>query len=121
MIARGLLLSAIILAAGWYSGRASGEEASVPRQPLAELPRSIGAWAGSIDVPLDREVRDVLGLDDYVNRTYVDASAQPVSLYIGYYKSQRQGDTIHSPQNCLPGAGWQPVEGGAAGIHVADG
>jgi EpsI family protein len=30
-------------------------------------------------------------------------------LYVGYYNSQRQGDTIHSPQNCLPGAGWQPV------------
>ncbi len=34
----------------------------------------------------------------------------PVGLYVGYYASQRQGDTIHSPQNCLPGAGWQPVE-----------
>ena len=33
----------------------------------------------------------------------------PVGLYAGYYRSQRQGDTIHSPQNCLPGAGWRPV------------
>jgi len=32
-----------------------------------------------------------------------------VALYVGYYASQRQGDTIHSPQNCLPGAGWRPV------------
>jgi EpsI family protein len=35
-----------------------------------------------------------------------------VSLYIGYYASQRQGDTIHSPQNCLPGAGWQVLDSG---------
>src|SRR5207253_4229116 len=28
-------------------------------------------------------------------------------LYIGYYESQRQGDTIHSPLNCLPAAGWE--------------
>jgi EpsI family protein len=41
-----------------------------------------------------------------------------VSLYIGYYGSQRQGDTIHSPQNCLPGAGWQPVEGGRVPLDV---
>jgi len=118
MIARATILSAIILAAGWYSGRAAGAEVSAPREALAELPRSIGPWTDSMDVPLDREVREVLGVDDYVNRTYVNASAQPVSLYIGYYASQRQGDSIHSPQNCLPGAGWQPVEGGAVPLDV---
>jgi EpsI family protein len=48
----------------------------------------------------------------------VNAAGQPVSLYVGYYASQRQGDTIHSPQNCLPGAGWQPVEGGSAPLDV---
>jgi EpsI family protein len=41
-------------------------------------------------------------------------------VYVGYYASQRQGDTIHSPQNCLPGAGWRPVETGVAGLHVGD-
>jgi hypothetical protein len=50
-----------------------------------------------------------LGVDDYVNRRYVAGNALPISLYVGYYASQRQGDTIHSPQNCLPGAGWRPV------------
>jgi EpsI family protein len=26
--------------------------------------------------------------------------------------SQREGDTMHSPMNCLPGSGWQPVQSG---------
>ena len=30
----------------------------------------------------------------------------PVSLFIGYFPTQRTGQSIHSPQNCLPGAGW---------------
>ena len=30
----------------------------------------------------------------------------PISLFIGYFASQRTGQTMHSPQNCLPGAGW---------------
>jgi EpsI family protein len=30
----------------------------------------------------------------------------PAFLFIGYYASQRNGQTYHSPQNCLPGAGW---------------
>lgn len=120
MIARAAILSGLILTAGWYSTRATGQEVLAPRTPLAELPRALGPWSGSVDVPLDREVRQVLGVDDYVHRTYVNAAGQPVNLYIGYYASQRQGDTIHSPQNCLPGAGWQPVEGAAVPLNVAD-
>ena len=63
-------------------------------------------------MPIDDESLGVLGVDDYLNRVYGRPSIAPVSLYIGYYASQRQGDTIHSPQNCLPGAGWQAVESG---------
>ena len=33
------------------------------------------------------------------------AASRPIELYIGYYKDQRSGDAIHSPKNCLPGAG----------------
>lgn len=118
MIARAVVLSGLILAAGLYSARANGDEVSAPREALATMPRTLGAWSDPVDLPLDREVREVLGVDDYINRTYVNAAAQPVNLYIGYYGSQRQGDTIHSPQNCLPGAGWQPVEGGPASLDI---
>jgi EpsI family protein len=30
----------------------------------------------------------------------------PISLFIGYFPTQRTGQTIHSPKHCLPGAGW---------------
>ena len=53
-------------------------------------------------------VLTVLGVDDYLNRFYAIRAA-PFGLYIGYYRSQRQGDTMHSPLNCLPGAGWPPT------------
>ena len=32
--------------------------------------------------------------------------SQPIGLFIGYFPTQRTGVTIHSPKNCLPGAGW---------------
>src|SRR5262249_26458845 len=32
-----------------------------------------------------------------------------LGLYAGFYRSQREGSTIHSPLNCLPGAGWSAV------------
>jgi EpsI family protein len=59
-----------------------------------------------------------LGADQYVSRVYGGPKAQVAGLYIGYYRTQRQGDTIHSPLNCLPGAGWQPVSAGRVSIPI---
>ena len=118
MIRRSALLACLIVSAGMYGRHAAGTEASVSREALAALPRQIDGWRAEADVPLDDEVLNVLGVDDYVNRTYATPGMPPVSLYIAYYASQRQGDTIHSPQNCLPGAGWLPVEGGRTSVDV---
>ena len=49
----------------------------------------------------------MLGAGDFLSRLYSsDQSAAPVSLFIGYFPTQRTGTTIHSPKNCLPGSGW---------------
>ena len=108
MIARALLAAAIIVAAGMYASGASAPERLPSRETLATTPVSLQGWQGR-DVALDDDVLAQLGVDDYINRRYMAADAPPVALYVGYYASQRQGDTIHSPQNCLPGAGWRPV------------
>jgi EpsI family protein len=62
-----------------------------------------------------------VGVSDYTNRTFFNQTDLPVQLYVGYYASQRTGDTIHSPKNCLPGAGWDPVHSGYATIAVPGG
>jgi len=33
-----------------------------------------------------------------------------VWLFIGYWDRQRTGAQPHSPKNCLPGSGWDPLE-----------
>jgi EpsI family protein len=58
-------------------------------------------------------------VSDYTNRVYSDQSSLPVQLYVGYYSSQRTGDTIHSPKNCLPGSGWDPVRSGHTTITIS--
>ena len=108
MIARALVAAAIIVAAGIYASGASAPERLPSRETLATTPVSLQAWQG-LDVALDDDVPAQLGVDEYINRRYIAADAPPVALYVGYYASQRQGDTIHSPQNCLPDAGWRPV------------
>jgi EpsI family protein len=80
------------------------------REPLQSFPHTIQSWS-SIDIPLSKDVRDVLGPGDFLLRNYHDgATNADVDLFIAYFPSQRAGDTIHSPKNCLPGAGWAPVK-----------
>jgi EpsI family protein len=120
MIGRTAVVLALLAGAGLYSARAASVEAFVPREPLASLPLVLGEWHGREAAPLADDVLGQLGVDDYVNRRYARDGAPPVGIYVGYYASQRQGDTIHSPQNCLPGAGWRPVETGVTELRVGE-
>jgi EpsI family protein len=81
-----------------------------PSEPVTSMPRQIGVWHGK-DLPIDQAVLDILGKGDFLNRVYVtdpSGSVQEpeIGLFIGYFPTQRTGQTIHSPQHCLPGAGW---------------
>lgn len=95
-------------------------ETVVARQPLRELPNSLGGW-NSQEQPLEERIVQAVGVSDYTNRIFYNQVAPPVQLYVGYYASQRTGDTIHSPKNCLPGAGWDPVHSGYATISLPSG
>jgi len=108
----------MIVACGLYTRGATGPEHPAPRTALARLPLNIEQWRGVDARTLEDDVLTELGVDDYINRHYARAGDAPVSAYVGYYASQRQGDTIHSPQNCLPGAGWRPVHTEQVGIAL---
>jgi EpsI family protein len=109
MTARLLMLSACFLLAAGYTARAMRPEIVPLRQSLASLPVTLDQWSGYDQPRFSDEILATLGVDEYLNRTYVASGSSPIALYVGYYRSQRQGDTIHSPMNCLPGAGWEPV------------
>jgi EpsI family protein len=91
------------------------------REPLAALPTQLGDWTGT-DVPIPDDIREVLGPGDFLLRIYRNSSAAAshVDAFIAYFPSQRAGDTIHSPKNCLPGAGWSPVESSRVRITLPD-
>jgi EpsI family protein len=89
------------------------------QRPLSEFPSSIGV-SHSEDRPFEQQVVRAIGADDYINRAYL-GSTPPIELYIGYYKDQRSGDKIHSPKNCLPGSGWEPVHSARVQIGSVNG
>lgn len=95
------------------------------RLPLAStIPAAIDSFHGR-DFGLGEDERRVSGVTDYLVRTYAPARAAgdraAFTLYVGYYDSQAQGKTIHSPKNCLPGAGWEPLASGTATLTGPDG
>jgi EpsI family protein len=121
MLIRALVAACLIVWAGVYARGASAPEETPSRTALGATPAILGPWQGR-DTSLADDVVAQLGVDDYINRRYVAAATTatpPISVYVGYYASQRQGDTIHSPQNCLPGAGWQPVMSDRAVVSAA--
>jgi len=88
------------------------------REPLASFPQSLGDWT-SVDIPITQDVLNVLGPGDFLLRDYQDpAAGANVDLFIAYFPSQRSGDAIHSPKNCLPGAGWSPVQADRISVSV---
>ena len=97
--------------------RRQGEVEHLPhREEFASFPSRIGDWQGT-DIHIRSDVRAVLGDGDFMERIYRRASQKPaIDLFLAYFPSQRAGSTMHSPQNCLPGAGWTPV--GQARIQV---
>ena len=83
-----------------------------PRSPLSSFPAQLGNW-NSTEVTIDKETREVLGTSgDFMERIYHDleGKAPGVDVFLAYFPSQRAGETPHSPQHCLPGAGWNPEE-----------
>ena len=114
---RMIVVAVCLIGASVYVAEASRAEVLPPREPLALLPMSVGGWTGQREADFTPEILAILGVDDYITRTYVQ-NRWPIGLYVGYHTSQRQVDTIHSPLNCLPGAGWQPVDVGRAIIPV---
>jgi len=63
----------------------------------------------------------VLRASDYLLRDYKRADGQAANFYVGYYASQRDGASYHSPLNCLPGSGWTLTSPDKVAISLPDG
>jgi EpsI family protein len=109
------LVVAVLMGATAVLLKARGDVDRVPpSRPLSELPKSIGSRSAT-DIPIEPGVLELLGGGTFLNRVYTVQNTGPalgtndrasIGLFIGYFPTQRSGQSIHSPQNCLPGAGW---------------
>lgn len=105
-------LTAIVLAGTALFLKARYRHEVIPvHSPLSSMPKQLGGWRGT-DEPISSDILETLGSGDFLSRTYRNDSARAsyINLFMAYFPSQSTGDTIHSPQNCLPGSGWFSLE-----------
>lgn len=96
----------IVAVAAWQL-RPNTDVVTVERSPFLLFPTQLGGWSASRPEVLDPQVAGVLGADDYHSVSLSNPSeADEVSLFLAWYDDQSDGGT-HSPEICLPGAGWE--------------
>ncbi len=118
-IKRTIIIVFILLATAGLTALASHSERIAPNKPFSEFPLIIGPWQGTRG-QMDQKVYNILGVEDYIMADYRKASGEQVNLYVGFYQSQKEGDLIHSPKNCMPGAGWNIIENSVIPVVLDD-
>jgi EpsI family protein len=112
----------MILAAGClllYQG--TREQATIPpAAPLTGILANVDGYRIENQKVGDEE-RRIAGMSDYVARIYWRDTTVAFTTYVGYYDRQTQGKSIHSPRNCLPGAGWEILRAGTTTVSSSTG
>jgi len=118
-LARAMIITIALIVATIVIGETATTDAVAIREPLYKMALQAGKWQGKPAEEINSQILATIGVDEYLSRFYFNSGHTQVHLYVGYYASQREGDTIHSPKNCLPGAGWLPVKYDQIVIEVA--
>jgi EpsI family protein len=117
--ARLIIVVLVMIAASAYINLVLSHGEIIPiTKSLSTLPKVIGEWTKGRNHTLDEKTLDILRVDDYVMTRYRNADGRAVLFYTGYFKSQREGQLVHSPKHCLPGSGWRPISVGVITIDV---
>ncbi len=89
------------------------------RKTLDQFPLEVKEWVGKRD-RMEQRFIDELDLSDYVIIDYKNSDGKQVNFYVAYYESQRKGESIHSPETCLPGSGWEFKEAGTKNVLIGN-
>jgi EpsI family protein len=116
------LVPAAALAAGCLMVFGMREQQRVqPRAAMNSIALEAPGYPRVKDIPIDTIEQRIAGMDQFLNRSFQkDSLDLGFSVYVGYYTYQQQGKAIHSPKNCLPGAGWEPLESAPRVVRVGD-
>jgi len=114
-----IVTAVLILQGVVFYGVALRAENTPVVAPLEGFPTNVAGWQMYRDVKIEQETLDVLKADDTLNRVYVNPTRDASTfLFIAFFKTQRYGQSPHSPKNCLPGNGYEPIESGVMTVAI---
>jgi len=109
----------------WYL---ASDEVIPPRLQFSSFPDQVAGWRCSAREEIDDEIIDNLRLTDYVSCAfYSEANDKAAHLYVGYHERQTRDrqtgatSSIHPPEHCLPGSGWDVIESSIVPIDAGPG
>jgi EpsI family protein len=105
----------ILLIACAFVWNARSQTAVPLNAPLSSVLPAVSGYQSTDQKLTGDEIR-VAGMTNYVARVFRRDSAYAFSTFVSYYERQTQGKTIHSPRNCLPGAGWEVLTPGTTRV-----
>jgi EpsI family protein len=115
------LAPAVLLLVGCIGVLQSHTQRAMPlTAPIGTASPAVDGYT-SRDLTLSKEEIDVAGMTNWVARAYIRDSAVAFTTLVSYYDRQTQGRTIHSPRNCLPGAGWEVLSPGVRTLASSGG
>src|SRR5271170_3006970 len=112
------ILTLVLIAQTFLFYTASHGEKVPLARPLDAFPAQIGNWTLQSTGLVDQDSQDALKADDLLTRWYVNPVGGGANLFVAYFKTQRTGQSPHSPKNCLPGNGWSPTETGRIYVPI---
>lgn len=78
---------------------------------FSKFPMQVGEWTGTRE-SMEQIYLNALYFSDYILADYINAAGRAVNFYVAYYQDQRKGESVHSPETCLPGGGWHFKQAG---------
>lgn len=112
------LIPAVILSAGCALVLDARAQMAVPL--AGDLPAVLATVPGyeATEQTISEEEQRVAGMTEYVAKAFRRDSVVAFTTLVSYYDRQTHGKSIHSPRNCLPGAGWEIMHGDQRAITV---
>lgn len=108
MVKKSLILAIIFVVFSFLLKIISTQHDVPLKRPFKLFPYKIDSFNLKTTKNMKPEIIKALGVSDYIIRVYCKEN-HCIELYVGFFKSQREGAMIHSPKHCMPGSGWIPL------------
>jgi EpsI family protein len=113
-----LYVPALVLLVGFLLVSNTRGQRPVPlAAPLTGVLPSVDGYS-TVNQTIGPEERRVAGMSNYAARAFLRDSVVAFNTLVSYYERQTRGKSIHSPRNCLPGAGWEILSGGTQSVST---